>query len=134
MSTFYFGAKVSQLYTKAVHGAKTKKSTLKLIEDLRSSFRQMIDEASWMDSATRKKALLKLSAITGRDGFDEALNDINVSKVYDGLKGVQSTSLLTNVFLLNKFWTEKELKRILNKPTSNDDTHRLGFDTTLVFK
>jgi hypothetical protein len=49
LTTFYFGAKVSQLFADHYHGDKIKGATQKLIVDLRSSFAELIKEASWMD-------------------------------------------------------------------------------------
>ena len=51
MATNYFGAKLAQLYSKRFHGEKTKEMTQGLIEDLRSAFGDMIQEATWMDES-----------------------------------------------------------------------------------
>ena len=48
-ATFYFGARVSEIYAAKYHGEQTKVASESLIEDLRSSFRTLINEAQWMD-------------------------------------------------------------------------------------
>ena len=48
-SILYFGARVSQLYAEKYHGEQTKDASESLIEDLRSSFATLIQEAEWMD-------------------------------------------------------------------------------------
>ena len=49
MTIFYFGAKVSEIYAHKYHGTKVKGATEKLIENLRTSFATLINEANWMD-------------------------------------------------------------------------------------
>ena len=48
-ATFYFGARVSEIYATKYHGEQTKVASESLIEDLRSSFSTLINEAQWMD-------------------------------------------------------------------------------------
>ena len=48
-SILYFGARVSQLYAEKYHGEQTKNASESLIEDLRSSFAELIRNATWMD-------------------------------------------------------------------------------------
>ena len=48
-SIFYFGARVSEIYAEKYHGEQTKVASESLIEDLRSSFSTLINEAQWMD-------------------------------------------------------------------------------------
>ena len=49
LSIKYFGAKVSQLYSSKFNGEETKKDTKAMIEDLRSSFAELIKSTTWMD-------------------------------------------------------------------------------------
>lgn len=132
ITTTFFGAKVSQLFANHFHGDQTKNSTVKLIEDLRSSFSDMIKEAKWMDKVTRSKALDKLTAIRARDGFAKNLTDEIVSPVYEGLTGIDAQAYLKNTHTLQKWWTAKEFGRMKRPPSYFDDINRLGFDTTFV--
>ena len=52
LTTFYFGAKVSEIYAYKYHGTKVKGATELLIENLRTSFATLINEANWMDKGT----------------------------------------------------------------------------------
>ena len=45
----YFGSKVGQLYSSKFDGEETKIATKAMIEHLRSSFRELINQATWMD-------------------------------------------------------------------------------------
>ena len=132
LATEYFGAKVAQLYSKRFHGEATKKLTESLIEDLRSSFGEMIQEASWMDEVTRQKAVKKLEMVSVSDGFGQTLEDRIISEVYEGLIGIGHEELLWNKVTLMKFWGKKEIERLLGPPSNQGDINRLGFDTALV--
>ena len=56
LSIKYFGAKVSQLYSSKFDGEETKKATKAMIEDLRSSFAELIEDATWMDKSKAIKS------------------------------------------------------------------------------
>ena len=57
-ATFYFGARVSEIYASKYHGEQTKVASESLIEDLRSSFSTLINEAQWMDEGIRSVILI----------------------------------------------------------------------------
>ena len=59
-ATFYFGAKVSQVFSLKYDGNETKTVSEELIQDLRTSFEYLIKEADWMDEG---KNILKRRAI-----------------------------------------------------------------------
>ena len=124
LATEYFGAKVAQLYSKRFHGEATKKLTESLIEDLRSSFGEMIQEASWMDEVTRQKAVKKLEMVSVSDGFGQTLEDRIISEVYEGLIGIGHEELLWNKVTLMKFWGKKEIERLLGPPSNQGDINR----------
>ena len=48
-ATFYFGAKVSQVFSLKYDGNETKTVSEELIQDLRTSFEYLIKDADWMD-------------------------------------------------------------------------------------
>ena len=48
-ATFYFGAKVSQVFSLKYDGNETKTISEELIQDLRTSFEHLIKDADWMD-------------------------------------------------------------------------------------
>ena len=84
---------------------------------------------------TRSKALNKLAQIKSTDGFSKNLTDHAVAHVYHGFdKTISSNTFLTNVVKMQTFWSKKEVNRMLEKPTYNDDINALGFDTSLVRK
>ena len=67
LSIKYFGAKVAQLYSSKFDGEETQKATKKMIENLRDSFAELIQGATWMDesnyfnkSSTKEEPSLKV--------------------------------------------------------------------------
>ena len=48
-ATFYFGAKVSQIYADHYHAYQIKGATTVMIEGLREAFSEQIQFADWMD-------------------------------------------------------------------------------------
>ena len=82
---------------------------------------------------TRSKALNKLAQIKSTDGFSKNLTDHAVAHVYHGFdETISYSTFLTNVVKMQTFWSKKEVNRMLEKPTYNDDINALGFDTSLV--
>jgi len=133
LSIKYFGAKVAQLYSSKFDGEETQKATKVMIENLRDSFAELIQGATWMDEKTRSKALNKLAQIKSTDGFSKNLTDHAVAHVYQGFdETINYSTFLTNVVKMQTFWSKKEVNRMLEKPTYNDDINALGFDTSLV--
>ena len=51
LSIKYFGAKVAQLYSSKFDGEETQKATKVMIENLRDSFAELIQGATWMDES-----------------------------------------------------------------------------------
>jgi len=104
-----------------------------MIEDLRSSFAELIEGATWMDEETRSRALDKLELIKSTDAFSQNITEEALSQVYEGFEAnIQYNSFLQNIVEMQTFWSKKEMLRMLEKPTYNDDINALGFDTSLV--
>ena len=74
-----------------------------------------------------------MAQIKSTDGFSKNLTDHAVAHVYHGFDDTISyNTFLTNVVKMQTFWSKKEVNRMLEKPTYNDDINALGFDTSLV--
>ena len=74
-----------------------------------------------------------MAQIKSTDGFSKNLTDHAVAHVYHGFdETISSNTFLTNVVKMQTFWSKKEVNRMLEKPTYNDDINALGFDTSLV--
>ena len=74
-----------------------------------------------------------MAEIKSTDGFSKNLTDHAVAHVYHGFdETISYNTFLTNVVKMQTFWSKKEVIRMLEKPTYNDDINALGFDTSLV--
>ena len=74
-----------------------------------------------------------MAEIKSTDGFSKNLTDHAVAHVYHGFdETISYNTFLTNVVKMQTFWSKKEVNRMLEKPTYNDDINALGFDTSLV--
>ena len=74
-----------------------------------------------------------MAQIKSTDGFSKNLTDQAVAHVYHGFdETISYSTFLTNVVKMQTFWSKKEVNRMLEKPTYNDDINALGFDTSLV--
>ena len=74
-----------------------------------------------------------MAQIKSTDGFSKNLTDHAVAHVYHGFdETISYNTFLTNVVKMQTFWSKKEVNRMLEKPTYNDDINALGFDTSLV--
>ncbi|MYN05886.1 M13 family metallopeptidase [Pseudoduganella aquatica] len=58
-----FGEEVGRIYVERHYPQAASRQMRELVEDVRAAYRDRISASSWMDSATRQKALAKLSAL-----------------------------------------------------------------------
>ena len=56
-----FNAKVSQMYVAAHKGMETRSQTSKMIENLKASFRKLLEAADWMDAGISYLSVLIIS-------------------------------------------------------------------------
>jgi len=99
---------IGQLYVKEYFPPQAKERMVKLVESLRTSLGQRIDNLSWMSAETKVKAQEKLATINVKIGYPDKWRD------YSGLE-IKKDSYLDNVFRSWKFETEYNFSKI-NKP------------------
>lgn len=132
VSTFYFGAKLSELMIQNEDGSGKKNETQTMIAHLREAYKQMIEEATWMDKLTKAKALDKLAKMKGEAVFSgKKLTPEMIDQVYSELDEMDPKYFLKNLVSLQQFWTKKTLKRVHGKPQF-EDINDQSFDTSLV--
>ncbi|MES2096650.1 MAG: M13 family metallopeptidase [Pseudomonadota bacterium] len=98
------GEAVGKLYVDQYFPATSKAQMTELIENLRAAYGEKISAASWMDPATKKAALVKLTAFEPRIGYPEKYIDYSSFKVDRG-------DLLGNAMRSGEFLHELELQR-----------------------
>lgn len=99
---------------------KTKTSVAKIVESIRKEFKNMIEDADWLDEITREAALLKLHKMVSLVGYpDELFDDEILIKHYENIT-VDEAKLFENVLELNKFHLYTAFKD-LHKPIEKAD-------------
>ena len=98
------GEAVGALYVKQYFPATSKAKMTELIENLRAAYQTRISGSTWMDAATKAKALDKLRAFEPRIGYPDKYIDYTSFKVARG-------DLLGNAMRSGEFQHELELQR-----------------------
>ncbi len=104
----YLGDGVGQLYATRNFGTKDRKAIDTIVSNIRSSFETRMRALDWMDEATRKEALNKLTALKQMVGQPDTWRDLSGVKIEPG-KLIES---LYNIYDFD--WREQAAD--LNKP------------------
>jgi len=99
---------LGQLYVNAYFPQAAKERMVKLVENLRVSLGERIQNLEWMSPETKQKGIEKLHAINVKIGYPDKWRD------YSGLE-IKDDAYVLNVLRANKFETEFYLAKI-NKP------------------
>lgn len=75
------GEVLGQLFVKEYFPAKTKERYVKLVDAIRSSFKEHIEKLDWMSDATKKKALDKLEKVNPKVGYPDKWKDYSDLKI-----------------------------------------------------
>ena len=107
------GEAIGQMYIKKYFPPAAKEQMEILVGNLLNSLGERIKKLTWMTDPTKQKALEKLKAITVKVGFPNKWKD------YTDLS-VSRDSYMENVLNANKFYFQRELKKI-NKPVDKEE-------------
>ncbi len=99
---------LGQLYVKAYFPQEAKDRMIKLVENLRVSLGERIQNLEWMGPETKQKGLDKLKAINVKIGYPDKWRDYSALEISDD-------AYVLNVLRASKFETEFSLSKI-NKP------------------
>ncbi len=107
------GEVLGQLFVKEYFPAKTKERYVKLVEAIRTSFKEHIEKLDWMSDATKKKALDKLSKVNPKVGYPDKWKD------YGNLQIVKNP-YARNIINANIFAHKREAAK-LGKPVDRTE-------------
>ena len=107
------GEAIGQLYVEKHFPPESKERMLLLVENLRLSFADRINELQWMSADTKIKALEKLETITVKIGYPDKWKD------YSNLKIVPN-SYVENVHNSRKFEFEYDINKV-GKPVDKNE-------------
>lgn len=109
------GEAVGELYVNQFFPPEAKVRMQKLVENLRKSLHNRIENVSWMSDVTKKKAIEKLQRITVKVGYPDKWID------YSSLD-VDRDSYYANVVRARAFDIERYIEKV-NKPVDRGEWH-----------
>ena len=99
------GEPLGKLFVKSYFDEESKQYMTNMIENLRTAYRERINDLSWMSSETKEKALKKLNAFTYKIGYPDKWRD------YSKLT-IESDSYLQNIIRVRKFGYNRMLEKL----------------------
>lgn len=109
------GEAIGKLYVEKYFPESSKQRMLDLVHNLQTALAERIDEASWMEQATKDQAKDKLSNFIIKIGYPDKWRD------YSGLEIDPSLSLYDNLTRVTAFLTKDYIDRKVNKPVDKSE-------------
>jgi putative endopeptidase len=91
------GEVLGQLFVKEYFPEKTKERYVKLVEDMRTSFKEHIEKLDWMSEQTKQKAYAKLAKVNPKVGYPDKWKDFSTLTISRG-------PYVLNVMNAHNFW------------------------------
>ncbi len=107
------GEALGKLYVAKNFPPEAKKRAIEMIDNLKEALASDIKSLDWMDDATKKEALKKLSAFTVKVGYPDKWRDYSLLKVDRG-------PYVANVMRGDAFEVDRELKKV-GKPVDRSE-------------
>ncbi len=107
------GELLGQLFVKEYFNAQAKKRYEDLVENIRSAYKERIQQLTWMSDSTKQKALAKLAAIKKKVGYPDKWKDFSSLTI-------SRESYVQNLINGNLFWLQYNLNK-LGKPVDRDE-------------
>lgn len=110
---YVMGELLGQQFVKEYFDSTAKKRYENLVESIRASLKNHIENLSWMSDTTKQKALVKLAAIKKKVGYPDKWKDFSNLKI-------ETDSYAQNMINANLWHMNYELSK-LNKPVNRDE-------------
>jgi putative endopeptidase len=107
------GELVGQLYVKKYFDSTAKKRYEKMLEDIRSAYKNRIEKLTWMSDSTKQKAIVKLAAIKKKIGYPDKWKDFSAMQI-------SKESYAQNLINAGIWWHNFEMNK-LGKPVDRDE-------------
>jgi len=105
---------VGGMYAKKHFDLGAKEIADEIVENVRSEFKKMLDELTWMDPTTKAKAHIKVDQITPHMAYAKEILDTKlIDEFYNGLY-LQQDSYLKNILRLKKFIYDYHIREFRN--------------------
>jgi putative endopeptidase len=100
----YLGEPLGKLFVKKHFDEESKQYTANMIENLRTAYRERINNLTWMSEETKQKANKKLEAFTYKVGYPDEWKDYSKLSISD-------ESYIENIIAANKFNYNRMLEK-----------------------
>ncbi len=107
------GEVLGQLFVKDYFPEKTKERYVKLVEAMRTSFKEHIEKLDWMSEPTKQKAYDKLAKVMPKVGYPDKWKDFSTLTINRGPYAL-------NIMSANNFWHRFEANK-LGKPVDRTE-------------
>jgi putative endopeptidase len=107
------GELLGQLYVKKYFDSTAKKRYEKMLEEIRSAYKERIQKLSWMSDSTKQKAIVKLEAIKRKIGYPDKWKDFSAMEI-------SKESYVQNLIDAGIWWHNFEINK-LGKPVDRDE-------------
>jgi putative endopeptidase len=78
------GEVLGQIFVKEYFPEKTKERYVKLVEEMRATFKEHIEKLDWMSPETKEKAYFKLSKVNPKVGYPDKWKDFSTLEINRG--------------------------------------------------
>jgi len=109
----YLGDAVGKLYVERHFSPAAKARVEKIVANTRDAFRQALRESDWLEPATRREALDKLSKLTTKVGYPDRWHD------YGGLV-IKRDDLFGNTLRAMQFQNDDRIRRVADLTGSGE--------------
>lgn len=118
---FRLSPAVGALYVrKYFNDDKTKNHAIEIVENIRSSFVEMLQKVSWMDEKTKNAAIDKATKLVAHIAYPKELtNNTKLEEHYGSLE-MKDDEYLMNALRLNKFKSEYALRELFKPVDKNN--------------
>jgi putative endopeptidase len=107
------GELLGQLYVKKYFDSTAKKRYEKMLEEIRSAYKDRIEKLTWMSDSTKQKAIVKLGAIKKKIGYPDKWKDFSAMEI-------GKESYVQNLINAGTWWHNFEINK-LGKPVDRDE-------------
>jgi putative endopeptidase len=107
------GEVLGQLFVKEYFPEKTKARYVKLVEEMRTSFKEHIEKLDWMSEPTKQKAYAKLAKVNPKVGYPDKWKDFSSLTITRG-------PYVLNVMNAHNFWHRFNANK-LGKPVDRTE-------------
>ncbi|CAF1105914.1 unnamed protein product, partial [Rotaria sordida] len=107
------GFAVSKLYIQKYFDENARNQSMDMIENIRNTFIDMIQQSSWMDSISKSKAIEKARNIIEEIGYPDYLGNENLTKLeIDYAEYNLNSSLMSNGLIVYQLEMKKNIKML----------------------